>query len=726
MNQYCWVQRPLRRATLLICIMTVILQIPATPPAGAIYAGEDASIVDFPWMTSLQEWNGAAWQHVCGGTLIDPGWVLTAAHCVWDNELEEPVAGSSLRVVIGKDKPWSDADRIQVGEPVLPTDATGTPLYGTAPLWHGDVALLPLRNAVSGVSTLRLSFGEMPALSNVTALGWGSIADYWLNSDSPRQLQRIDVLVRDDSECEFGNSLVAAAQICTKDFDSATTFVVGGPRKGDSGGPLLLNGPSGWLQLGIASHLPQAKQANFLESFGDGDPNYTGWASIRHFRDWITQTIAGKPSSSQLDLAFVIDTTGSMWDDIDAVKRAASGIVDRLSGDFRVALVDYKDHPISPYGDPRDYPSRIVQQFSSGKDSLVSAINSLGADGGGDFPESVYSGLMRGLSLDWRSGARRSIIWMGDAPPHDPEPITNLTFLQVVGAALSKRAVVVPAGTPRDGSHWVGEASLRLEAEDFENAVQIYSVEVGGNGGPAYEDLARETSGKYFNPADASQVVDAISDAITSIVSPELAPFAIAVKTATSRLIAEGTPRSQGVDGHVYGYLQEQRKTDLPVTSAALTTGPGGGDLLTVKFLVGGNEWILCFARATPTTGTVELCGPDGCAAGSGADLLALSPQQRGATERSFGLGPQTSTSTTLTGAAPTVSTSTSTTTSSTTTSPSTTTTTLGTLASPTTTGAPTTSDRCGQLRHQYHQTSDPLARLRILSTMRATGCSPP
>lgn len=48
-----------------------------------IVGGEDAEKGAWPWIASLR-WTG---RHVCGGTLIDSQWIVTAAHCVYGSDM---------------------------------------------------------------------------------------------------------------------------------------------------------------------------------------------------------------------------------------------------------------------------------------------------------------------------------------------------------------------------------------------------------------------------------------------------------------------------------------------------------------------------------------------------------------------------------------------------------------------------------------------------------------
>lgn len=73
-----------------------------------------------------------------------------------------------------------------------------------------------------------------------------------------------------------------------------------------------------------------------------------------------------------LDLVIVVDTTGSIGGYINAIKQASQQIIDLVFSQMpnsRIAVVDYKDFPVEPFGEPIDYPYRAILPFSRDKTS---------------------------------------------------------------------------------------------------------------------------------------------------------------------------------------------------------------------------------------------------------------------------------------------------------------------------------------------------------------------
>ena len=125
-----------------------------------------------------------------------------------------------------------------------------------------------------------------------------------------------------------------------------------------------------------------------------------------------------------IDVCLIIDTTGSMWDEIDVVKQKANQLVGDIANmfpDYRIALIDFRDHPIYPMGGSGDYPAKLDLNFTSDRTAIINAINSLSIGWGADWPESQSDALHMALNdLTWRDYAYKMIILITDAPPHDP------------------------------------------------------------------------------------------------------------------------------------------------------------------------------------------------------------------------------------------------------------------------------------------------------------------
>lgn len=120
--------------------------------------------------------------------------------------------------------------------------------------------------------------------------------------------------------------------------------------------------------------------------------------------------------SGPVDVVFVVDTTGSMHDDIDAVKRDMRQILDHLrkrNPDSRVGVVAYRDIHDS-------YLTRTFLFLASDDALIERAISAVTVKGGDDWREHVYAGINTALDgQPWRPHASQHILLMGDAPPHD-------------------------------------------------------------------------------------------------------------------------------------------------------------------------------------------------------------------------------------------------------------------------------------------------------------------
>ena len=203
-------------------------------PSGAIVGGKAASAGAHQFMASLQDSTGFAF---CGGSVIAPSWVLTAAHCVADGD------ATGLYVVTGRTNlsDTSTGQRISVAQVfVHPDYANNT---------H-DAALLRLSTPTSSpaiaLATADDDLFETPG-TPVKVTGWGDQFPT-MGLFSTSSLREVDLNVVSDSECgqtNFGfdpDTGVCAAALLK---DSC---------QGDSGGPLFASRAGRPLQIGVVSY----------------------------------------------------------------------------------------------------------------------------------------------------------------------------------------------------------------------------------------------------------------------------------------------------------------------------------------------------------------------------------------------------------------------------------------------------------------------------------------
>jgi hypothetical protein len=132
-------------------------------------------------------------------------------------------------------------------------------------------------------------------------------------------------------------------------------------------------------------------------------------------------SVATGKSYGFVDIAIVLDTTGSMSGVIEAVK---SNIATRLIGEMKTQMaknqtkLDWRGRVIG-YGDVKIGEVISENAFSSQEGDLVDQLMNLPRTGGGDEPESALDALMIAAKSPWRSGpAHKVLILLTDATTH--------------------------------------------------------------------------------------------------------------------------------------------------------------------------------------------------------------------------------------------------------------------------------------------------------------------
>lgn len=111
-----------------------------------------------------------------------------------------------------------------------------------------------------------------------------------------------------------------------------------------------------------------------------------------------TATVLLSTQIPAVDVAFLIDTTGSMGEEIAQVRDAFIEIAETVAAvvpDAAFSVADFKDYAVSPYGGGNDAPFYLRQQVTTDRERVLEALGELGAAGGGDFPECQYEALFQ-------------------------------------------------------------------------------------------------------------------------------------------------------------------------------------------------------------------------------------------------------------------------------------------------------------------------------------------
>uniref|UniRef100_A0A6Q2YS89 Transmembrane serine protease 15 n=1 Tax=Esox lucius TaxID=8010 RepID=A0A6Q2YS89_ESOLU len=237
---------------------------------GRVVGGAESPKGAWPWMVSLH-WRG---RHVCGATLIDSQWLVTAAHCIYGKNIHL----SNWVAVLGLHS--------QANVGVLPSqtrkvDRVIMNKHYNKQTKDADIAMMHLQTNVTFTEYIQpiclpRSDQQFEAGRKCFIAGWGREAEQGESAVS-NVLQQATLPLLSQSECQklLPEYNITARMLCAGYPEGGVDSC-----QGDSGGPLMCEMDGHWVQVGVVSF-----------GKGCGRPLLPGvYAMVSQFTDWIVLT----------------------------------------------------------------------------------------------------------------------------------------------------------------------------------------------------------------------------------------------------------------------------------------------------------------------------------------------------------------------------------------------------------------------------------------------------
>lgn len=213
----------------------------------------------------------------------------------------------------------------------------------------------------------------------------------------------------------------------------------------------------------------------------------------------------------RLDLLFLLDTTGSMDDELSRIQETIDTIAQRIDGfsprpSINWGLVAYRD-----VGD--EYVTQRYD-FSPELAGFRTALRELSAGGGGDTPEALDEALYEATQrMAWSSGAVRLIFLVADAAPHIDQQ-AQFTYLNGAEAAIKQGIKIYPIAASNTDPQ--AEYVFRQLAQQSLGSFIFLTYQPGASGGAPGESTPLEAGEQQYT-------VERLDDLIINVIERELA-----------------------------------------------------------------------------------------------------------------------------------------------------------------------------------------------------------
>ncbi|XP_078472868.1 coagulation factor X-like [Lampetra planeri] len=237
---------------------------------GRVVGGKECPRGQCPWQVLISR-KGAP---VCGGTILSPQWILTAAHCtIYETK--------NLRILAGE----HNVDEVEGSEQELGIlRIVDHPSFNIKLSYDNDISLIQLSRPIQFtryalpicLPNQRFVRGVLRSVVAGTVSGWGKLNEF---GPAAGILQRLEVPYVDDEQCRaaMGSKVITANMFCAG-------YETGGQDScsGDSGGPHATRYGSTWFLTGVVS-------------WGKGcarEGKFGVYTKVLNYLDWIAQTMA--------------------------------------------------------------------------------------------------------------------------------------------------------------------------------------------------------------------------------------------------------------------------------------------------------------------------------------------------------------------------------------------------------------------------------------------------